>query len=199
MPLKRPSLMALVVVLASGCTAVKMSRVRPDYEQVDRQTTKRLVVVTAPLPAGNERLGQLWSLIARRYVNQNRDFIAKENRVDASADFQPTSACSEGLEGVLVLKPQNVELRGNGVEAGVTAQLFRCKDGAEVWAAEAGGSWDAADPLYEEQRALYVSEMGEEVSPYVAPSFQLLKAALDTLPNPVLSDEDVTEKIELGE
>ena len=44
-----------------------------------------------------------------------------------------------------------------------------------------------------------MQELGPEVEPYVAPSWRLLQATLDTLPRPVLTDEDVIEKIELGE
>jgi probable lipoprotein (TIGR04455 family) len=194
----RFALPLLALSLAAGCSAVRMSRVRPDYAQVDRTATKRLVVVTAPAPEGKESLGQLWSVMARRYVNQNRDFIAKESRV-AAEGFVPTEACAEGVEGVMVLAPRGVQQRGQGVEAQVLAQLFRCSDGQEVWAAEAGGSWESDNALFAAQRTQYVTELGEEVAPYVAPSFQLLKAVLDTLPQPLLSEDDVVEKIELGE
>jgi len=195
----RPALPLLaLLVAASGCSAVKMSRVRDDYATVDRNQTKRLVVVTSPLPADDARVGELWSLIARRYVNQNRDFIAKESRV-AESLASPTDACGEGLEGVLHLKPEVAKLEAKGAQVGVFAQLVRCTDGAEVWAASGGASWDSQNALYDAQRAQYVSELGEEVGPWVAPSFQLLKSVLETLPNPELNDDDVVEKIELGE
>lgn len=195
----RPCLPLLAALVAlSGCSAVKMSRVRDDYDKVDRHQTKRLAVVTSPLPADSEEVGQLWSLIARRYANQNRDFIAKENLARAQLG-SPTEACGEGIEGVLLLKPEGAQLKDKGAELGVLAQLLRCTDGEEVWAASAGGSWNSDDALFEAQRAQYVSELGEQVGPWVAPSFQLLGAVLQTLPNPELSEDDVVEKIELGE
>jgi probable lipoprotein (TIGR04455 family) len=201
--LPRLSLAAAGLLLAAststGCSAVRMKRVRPDYEQVDQKATKRLVVVTSPAPAGSQELAQLWSTLARRYVNQKRDFIAKESRVELASDFVAGNACGEGLEGVLLLRPQEVKQEGKGVSAGVFAQLVRCTDKEEVWAAEAGGSWDSEDAQLQSQRAQYVEELGPPVSPYVAPSFRLLSAVLDTLPNPLLDEEDVTEKIELGE
>lgn len=192
--------LVLGLVLLAGCATVKSSRVRPDYEAVDKTQVKRLVVVTQPLPDGKKEVGELWSLVARRYVNQNRDFIAKAN-VALDGNPEDTSfkgLCVENLEGILWLSP-DVKRTGNGVEAAVKAQLLRCRDGQEVWGAEAAGSWPSEDDRYKELTVQYTSELGPEVSPYVAPTFRLLSATLDTLPRPQLNDEDVTEKIELGE
>ena len=41
-------------------------------------------------------------------------------------------------------------------------------------------------------------KLGDEVAPYAAAAFLVLRDLLNTLPNPVLTDEDVMEKIELG-
>ena len=190
----------LGLVLLAGCATVKSSRVRPDYETVDKTQVKRLLVVTQPLPDGKQEVGELWSLITRRYVNQNRDFIAKANvalpNSPEDASFQ--RLCTEGIEGILWLSP-DVKRTGKGVEAAVKAQLLRCRDGQEVWTAEAAGSWPSEDDRYKELTAQYTSEIGPEVTPYVAPTFRLLSATLDTLPRPKLGDADVEEKIELGE
>ncbi|HYO54772.1 MXAN_6521/LA_1396 family lipoprotein [Archangium sp.] len=194
--------LALVLGLAllAGCATVKSSRVRPDYETVDKTQVKRLVVVTQPLPDGKQEVGELWSLVARRYVNQNRDFIARAN-VALTGSPEDTSfkgLCAEGLEGILWLSP-DVKRTGNGVEAAVKAQLLRCRDGQEIWAAEGAGSWPSEDDRYKELTVQYTRELGPEVAPYVAPTFRLLSATLDTLPRPRLNDADVEEKIELGE
>ncbi|PTL81329.1 MXAN_6521/LA_1396 family lipoprotein [Vitiosangium sp. GDMCC 1.1324] len=192
--------LVLGLVLLAGCATVKGSRVRSDYEAVDKTQVKRLVVVTQPLPDGKQEVGELWSLVARRYVNQNRDFIARSNVALAGSpeDASFKGLCVDNLEGVLWLSP-DVRRKGNGVEAAVKAQLLRCRDGQEVWSAEAAGSWPSDDARYMELTAQYTGELGPEVSPYVAPTFRLLSATLDTLPRPQLNDEDVTEKIELGE
>ncbi len=192
--------LVLGLVLLAGCATVKTSRVRPDYEAVDKTQVKRLAVVTQPLPDGKQEVGELWSLIARRYVNQNRDFIAKAN-LAISGNPEDTShkgLCVEGIEGILWLSP-DVKRSANGVEAAVKAQLLRCRDGQEVWGAEAAGSWPSEDERYKELTVQYTSELGSEVAPYVGPTFRLLSATLDTLPRPQLNDVDVEEKIELGE
>ncbi|RMG15771.1 MAG: hypothetical protein D6729_12085 [Deltaproteobacteria bacterium] len=195
-PEGRPWALVLLFTLAAGCSVVRSAWVRPDYERVDKHETLRLAVVTAPLPAGDPKVGELWSLIARRYANQKRDFIAKKN---LAAPQLPEGLCSEGIEGILHLRPK-VERHGDGVEASVAATLTRCRDGELVWKAEAAGSWPSEDPVLKQVTEDYVRELGESVRPYVGPTFHLLKAVLDTLPRPELvDDEDVLEKIELGE
>lgn len=192
----------LVLGLAAltGCSAVKHTQVHPDYEQVDKQRVKRLVVVTAPLPDDNQALGDLWSLIARQYVNQNRDFLVKEHttRAEATDTDALKALCVEGIEGVLRLDPQ-VKRTGEGADVAVRARLMRCADGEDVWSAEAAGGWDSNDEKFRERTAQYVQQFGAEVEPYVVPSYKLLQATLDTLPNPQLNDQDIDEKIELGE
>jgi len=194
--------LALVLGLAvlSGCTAVKSSRIRPDYETVDKFRVKRLAVITQPLPDGKPEVGELWSLIAHRYVFQNRDFIPKGHiaRPGQPEDLAFKDQCTEGIDGVLWLAP-NVKRQGKGVEAAVNAKLLRCVDGEEVWAAEAAGSWDSEDERYQELTTQYSTEIGPEVAPYVGPTFRLLMATLNTLPTPKLSEEEVEEKIEFAE
>jgi probable lipoprotein (TIGR04455 family) len=192
--------LVLGLALLSGCATVKRSHIRPDYETVDKTQVKRLVVVTQPLPDGMPEVGELWSLIARRYVNQHREFIARSN-ISLDGNPEDTSfkgLCVDNLEGVLWLSP-DVKRTGKGVEAAVKAQLLRCRDGQEVWSAEAAGSWPSEDERYKELTAQYTSEIGPKVTPYVGPTFRLLSATLDTLPSPKLSDAEVEEKIELGE
>jgi len=213
-PPKRLVLAGLAVLLAgTGCATVRASRIRPDYEQVDRQKTKRLVVVVEPLPEGKQKVGELWSVIARRYINQKRQFIAKESRAlsgdggsgtggisggPAGTAFDAKGQCGEGIEGVLWLKPR-IEAKGEGFEEQVNAVLLRCTDGQEVWSAEAGGSWRSRDEGLKAVTEAYVQELGPEVEPYVPPTLNLLRPLLDTLPDPVLTEDDKTEKIELGE
>src|SRR4051812_9931501 len=97
----------LFMLLASGCATVKMSRVRPDYDSVDGSRVKRLVVVTSPAPAVNPKLATLWSLMARRYVNQKRNFLVKQNLPQPGQPVPPSTLeavlgmCGQGLEGVL--------------------------------------------------------------------------------------------------
>lgn len=182
--------------LTSGCV-IRESRLRPDYDTVDKQRTKRLAVVTQPLPEGVQALGEMWSLIARRQVNLKRQFIAKETAAVVEP-FEPRSRCKEGIEGVLWLKPK-VKRDGKDLLAEVKATLFRCTDGAVVWEAEGGGRWPQKDDDVKDVTAAYVKELGPEVEGHAGPTFNLIKALVDSMPDPVLNEQDKDEKIELGD
>ena len=75
----RASALTLLLFLVSGCSTVRSSWIRDDYARTDRTETLRLAVVTAPAPDGVQEACELMSLVARRYTNQKRDFIAKVN------------------------------------------------------------------------------------------------------------------------
>ncbi|MGA9522228.1 MAG: MXAN_6521/LA_1396 family lipoprotein [Myxococcaceae bacterium] len=186
---------ALGACTLAGCSALKMSRVSDDWEQVDRQRVKRLVVVTAPFAAGDEKVAEMWSTLAARYVDLKRNFIIKDKAVSAAASPDLAALCTEGVEGVLWLRP-GLQLEGRGAEAQVQGRLLRCVDQQEVWAADAAGSWVSAEPKLEQTIAQYVDEYGPSVQPYVAPSYYVLQAALDSLPEPELTEDDQSEKIE---
>lgn len=185
-----------VVAMLAGCATVKSSRVSKDWEKVDSQRVKRLVVVTQPYPAGEEKVAQLWSTIAARRVDLKRDFIIKDKLTKSGeAPFDPKELCSEDIEGVLWLQP-DVTRKGDGVEAAVKGHLIRCVDGLEVWSADAAGSWSSHEDKLAQTVKDYTDELGPEVEPYVVASYHLLNDTLDTLPNPVLTEEEKDEKIE---
>lgn len=192
---KRLLLLAALAGL-SACATVRGVQVRDDYATVDRTKTLRISVITAPMPGPGEPLGQVWSAIARSYVNDHRDFLVLAQRTAATV---PEDACGERIDGVLHLSP-TVTLDGQDVSISARARLYRCRDLENVWSASASGSWPSNDPQLQELTARYVEKYGAQVQPFVAPSFRLLRALLDTLPRPKLVDEaDVMEKIELSE
>lgn len=199
----------IVLVVLPGCASVlKNSSVRPDYDATDKTQTKRLVVVVQPLPDGKAKVGELWALMARRYVHLKKQYIIKGTTVvDAPANaFQAQAVCTQTLEklkgedpeakleGALWLAP-TVTAKELEVTAEVDAKLLRCSDGQQVWSASGGGHFDGADKKAIQQSWDYAAEFGSEVGPYVAPTWNLLRPVLDTLPDPVLNDADQEEKI----
>ena len=189
--------MAATLSVASGCASVvKSAHTSDEWKSVDQNRVKRLVVVTQPYPAGNEKVGEMWSSIAARRVDLKRDFIIKDKQtLSAESPFDPKTLCGEGLDGVLWLKP-NATSQGDGIEAEVQGVLLRCVDGQEVWTAEAAGSWSSHEEKLAQTVKDYVAEFGPEVEPFVVGSYHLLNDTLDTLPNPVLTEDEKDEKIE---
>lgn len=176
---------------------MQSARIRDDFAAADRTQTLRLGIVAAPLPAGDQDVGDLWSMMARKYINQHRDFIVT---VDRAAPVVPLDACAPPLQGVLLLAGY-AERRGpDEVAASLNARLLRCRDGVEVWSAQAAGVWPVDDADLVEARKYWVSQTSAAADPFVVASFRLLTATLETLPEPALADEAmIREKIDLGE
>ena len=78
-------LFPVLLVGLCSCSIVKAARVRDDWAQADQKAVKRLAVVVQPLPEGSQKAGLAFARIARRYVNQKRDFLVKKEVVQASA------------------------------------------------------------------------------------------------------------------
>jgi probable lipoprotein (TIGR04455 family) len=186
-----------VTWLLTGCAVVKRSHLRDDYEAEDKAKVKRVLLLVEPLPGSDQKVGDAWARLARRYVNQKRDFIVSADQARATA---PTlgELCVGNLEGVLWLKP-HLEGGGGGFDATVDASLLRCRDGQEVWSAWAGGSFKSDDPLLVEVAATYGRDYGAEVVPTIAPAMNLLRPTLDTLPQPTITSEEQDEKIAADE
>jgi probable lipoprotein (TIGR04455 family) len=196
--------LALLVTLVavSGCATVKQSWTEPDYAQTDRTQVKRLVVLTTPLPDGSKEVADLFDRIAKEYVNLKFNYLAKATAYGPSAEgaYAPAALCasmkSDNIEGVLWLAP-TAKRDGGDVAETLEAKLIRCRDAQAIWTAKAQGSWASDDGTIKDQVTKWQSEIDPSVGPYVAPTFRLLKSALDTLPNPTLNDADTDEKIQL--
>ena len=187
----------LLLLALSGCSIVKAAHLRDDWAQGDQRAVRRLTVVVQPLPDGNPKAGEAFARIARRYVNQKRDFLVKKEVVLAEpAKLSALCGGEEAIEGVLFLKPV-LKAVGSGFEAELGGVLARCPDGREAWTGRAAGSFPAKDPGLVEVTANYVQELGPEVERYVPPALNLLRPLLDTLPQPILTEADVDEKLTL--
>jgi len=105
----------------------------------------------------------------------------------------PFPGMKSGIEGVLWLKP-NVKRDGKYLFTEVNATLYRCTDGAVVWEAEGAGRWPQKDEGTAQTTATYVKEFGPDVETYAGPSFHLIKALLDQMPDPVLDERTRTRR-----
>lgn len=192
----KPQRLALALValaaLTSACGASVHSWVRDDYAAQDQREVKHLALQVRGVPAEQR---QLWTLMARRYVNQHRNFILRPAELAHDATLGVACAGQEGVLGLQVAQTPH----GGELALQVQGRIQRCRDGQDLWTGRVDGRWASDEPTVAELRAHYVKELGEAVAPYVAPAFLAIKALVATLPQPVISGEDEMEKIELGE
>jgi probable lipoprotein (TIGR04455 family) len=202
----------LGLLLLTGCSGVKTS-VRPDWDQYASKV-KRLTVVVEPPPNGQQRAGEAWSRIVRRYVNMKRNFLVRAELVQATP-VELAAVCVEGTEGVLWVKPAVTEkdlqewtpsaegpirwVHRGGFEAKVEAKLVRCGDALELWTGTSSGSYTATDDKLVEVTSMYGREYGPQVEAYIPLAMNMLRPLLDTLPQPVLTKEEEDEKVMVDE
>lgn len=187
----------LALVASTGCSVVKSSLIKDDWTSTHADKVKRLTVVVQPPPEGQVKVGEAWARIARRYVHMKRNFLVRADLTQADPPALD-AVCIEGTEAMLWLKPTIVSA-GDGFEASVVGKLVKCGDGVELWSAEAGGSFPAKDAMFTEVAANYGKEYAPEVERYVPTAMNLLRPLLDTLPQPVLTEADIEEKMGLDE
>lgn len=100
------------------------------------------------------------------------------------------------LEGVLSVRAYDVTL-GTEIKLHLVAELHSCQTGALLWRTDGSEGNPTADEDLVELTKSYVANLGEEVNSYAAPAFLVLRDMLDALPDVVLTDDEVMEKIEL--
>lgn len=227
------TLLALLTLLSAtlpGCGGAREVLRSEAYEQRDKDELVRVEVRVSPRVevevlegggVGPERAAEvpaevleMWALMAQRYLNDHRDFIALR-RAALPAPLTPAAAtshpaCGPDVRGTLHLDGE-VTREGEQARVRLWARLTRClpaegggprwaEGGGEevVWAAEVSHSSASADEVLVTLRDEYTRRFGEVASPYAAPSFLAVKALLELAPRPKLSrDEDVNAKIEL--
>lgn len=181
-----------LALLASACGASVGSWVRDDYAAQDQGQVKHLSLQVRGVPADQQRM---WYLMARRYINQHRNFILRPAELAHDATLGVACAGQEGALGLEVA--QSVD--GSDVALKVQGRIQRCRDGQDVWKGDVKGEWSSDDPTVAELKSHYIKELGEAIGPFVAPAFLAIKALVATLPQPVLTGDEEMEKIELGE
>lgn len=189
------------VAMGSGCSAVTEQYVRPDFEAVHKTRVWRIHIDATAIPADHESVGKLWTLIAQRWINHHRDFIAKARSVAIgdAAGANVDAVCTGNMAGLLTLKPEFSRV-GDDVSVTCAASLLDCKDRKPIWAATAAGTWGVDDDELKTTTDRYAKNLGESVRPWVPATFRLLRELLDTLPRPKLKDDDaIMEKIELDD
>ena len=180
---------------APGC-AVRSVYVTPGFDLKDKNEVKRLAVGATPIPGQPARAAELLARMALRHVNQHKDYIAVDDQVLKAASGWK-ALCGDEIHGVVRVMVARLKSRGGDLTVDMTADLQRCDSGALVWKVEIDDTNEQNNEDLKELASVYRREFGQVADALAAPFFVLLKQAFDSLPSPVLTDEETMEKIEL--
>ncbi len=195
-------LLAAVALLGTSCT-VRYIYLKPDYERNEKDRVKRIVVLLRPgrqmRPPGAQAV---IPVVAREYVSVQRDYILfpEKSVKGAAPEVKAVCAANEKLNGVLFLNILEVAEQSGRVELEVGATLEDCREPhGVVWKGIARNRYDSADPDLKTVIESYGNRLGKDVLPYAAPAYLLVRALLEELPNPRLTEDEKLEKIEVME
>lgn len=186
--------LALSTAQLQACSSLGAVYQQTGYDAQRADAVKRIAVI-AWAPEQTPQLDELMARVATDVIKLRKNYL-----VAASAPSRRgvDGQCTEQVQGILLWRVLDVIDLDGQVSLHVSAELFRCTDGALLWRAEAQEATDAQDADLVQLSAAYVRELGAVASRYAAPIFAVVQDVVAALPDVALSDDEVLEKIELS-
>lgn len=190
------ALIAAVALFASNaaCSAVHGVYEQPGYNVKGPNPIKR-IGITAWAPSDEKGLADTLTAVATDLVKLRKNYLVYNTQA-ASKSF--SDMCKDKIEGVLMVRTLGVKHQANDVHLDVALELYRCSDGALLWMADGGLSEASNDDNLTKLTDNYATSVGDAAKVFAAPAFSLLQQLIAVLPDPQLTDDDISEKIELG-
>lgn len=189
--------MALLALgCATACSGVRATYRQAGYDAHAKNAVKRVAVV-GWAPQDEADLGPVLAHVAADLIKLRKNYLV----TGASAGYAGrwSMACTDGVQGVAMVRALEVTRAGSGrMQMTLALELLRCSDGALLFRQEARGRRAFDDAHLRGLTQNYTALLGEDARHFAAPSFSLLQPMVAALPDPVLDDAEVEEKIELG-
>jgi probable lipoprotein (TIGR04455 family) len=185
----------LSLLAATGCSALGATYAHPGYQHQAADAVKR-VAVAGWAPAAHSGAAAVLARVATDMIKTRKSYLVQE---DLKLERGWSELCAaEKREGVITVRVLEATTDGTEVGLSVTLELNRCSDGALLWRGEACAGADSNDANLAEMVKTYERDFGEDAKRYAAPAFVVLQDLVNALPDVVLSDAEVEEKIELS-
>ena len=192
----KKALSACVLISVAGvtlaCSSVRHLFVAEGYTKNPQQMIKRIVIFSEPF-AQNKDLGKLVSAMTRDVIKTNRNYLVYGL---LTTERDVAEACKV-RDGVLKVRVNKADAAGERVELEMTGELRRCSDHSLVWSASARSSGKSRNRSLENLVRSYIEEHGEQAVVFAAPAFNVIEDIVATMPNPVLTEDELIEKIDL--
>jgi probable lipoprotein (TIGR04455 family) len=181
-----------VMLAALACSSVRRQFIVEGYRKNPDRMIKRIVVFVEP-SAGTTDLASLIGAMTRDVIKTNRNYLIYGI---LSTGRDVAEACKV-RDGVLRMQLNKADVSGERVSLEITGELRRCSDDSVVWSASARSSGKSRNRSLENLIRSYVEEHGKQAEIYAAPAFNIIEDIVETMPNPVLTEEELLEKIDL--
>ncbi|HUL23956.1 MAG TPA: MXAN_6521/LA_1396 family lipoprotein [Thermodesulfobacteriota bacterium] len=181
-----------IILVFFACSSVRHRFIVEGYKENPRQMIKRIVIISMP-PPQNRDLAGLVSAMTRDLIRTNRNYLVYGT---VSTEREVAEAC-ETREGVLKMSVGRADAAGEHIDLEITGELRRCSDKAVVWSATARASGKSRNRSLRNLVQNYVKEHGNQAEVYAAPAFNIIENIVESMPNPELTEDELTEKIDL--
>jgi len=196
--LKTHLFLVFISFFLSNCALQKWF-ITSSYKLEERHRLKRVALIMDD-HQNIAKLDELFMSMARDYVSHKKEYIiyTLDNEV---VDVQKTSLlkiCRENsqIEGLLVHHWQRFDPKVHNIKLQMKSELIDCKNMKLVWTSTNGDTYKfQANELGALVRS-WEGKLGSYVSDYVAPFYYFLDDLYFSLPDPILNDEDINEKVE---
>ncbi len=186
----------LAVAAVSSCT-VSHTYVKDTYETEEKKTVKRIGLAVTP----NEHetsVNRLYNEIRFDHLSSKKEYIIPKFLYNVNLN-DLADACKKNpdLNGIIFtefreLQPNEKKTR---VRINSVSSLWSCDKKDKVWEAAGSGTWSSRDSGYTQVISSYTNRIGESAVIYAVPFFKYIKKMYKSLPDPLLTDDDIMEKV----
>ena len=199
--LQGPLLLIITAMFGTACgSAVEMQHLHPGYGAPKSEQIKR-IALQAWTPASPAGLAQLTSDIATDFINLKRNHLVYESGPSTEGWSKACSTDSDNkVEGVLEVRILDFENDKDDEEIWlhIAVSFYRCSDAALLWWVDADDWYDTDNEDLAELERVYGKRYGSIADTFATPIFEIIKEALESFPNPELTDDEVMERIEIS-
>jgi len=181
-----------IMLVSFACTSVHHRFIVEGYKKNPGQMIKRIVIISKSSPQ-NRGLAGLISAMTRDLIRTNRNYLVYGT---ISTEREVAEACKIH-DGVLKMSVDRADAVGEHIDLQITGELRRCSDKSVVWSATARASGRSRNRSPKNLVHNYVEKHGNQAGVYAAPAFNIIEDIVESMPNPELTEDELTEKIDL--
>jgi probable lipoprotein (TIGR04455 family) len=181
-----------LMLTSFACSSVHRRFLVEGYTRNPGRMIKRIVILSEGSPE-NKDLAGLLNAVTRDVIKTNRNYLVYGT---LSTERDVVEAC-KARDGVLKMRMDRADAKGERVDLEITGELRRCSDHSLVWSASARSSGRSRNRSLENLIRSYVEEYGKQAEVFAAPAFNVIEDIVETMPNPVLTEDELIEKIDL--
>jgi probable lipoprotein (TIGR04455 family) len=181
-----------LMLTSFACSSVHRRFLVEGYTRNPGRMIKRIVILSEGSPE-NKDLAGLLNAVTRDVIKTNRNYLVYGT---LSTERDVVEAC-KARDGVLKMRMDRADAKGERVDLEITGELRRCSDHSLVWSASARSSGKSRNRSLENLIRSYVEEYGKQAEVFAAPAFNVIEDIVETMPNPVLTEDELIEKIDL--